>query len=284
MSAETILLEAFAEAHPAGFARVLEQASAPDAAAVVGALEARHSAAVIGEMVPVQAARCVEALAPALSAEVIAALDVDAGAALLRRAGDHARAAVLAALPPPRAQALNRLLAHEPGTAGALMDPLVLAVPRELTAAQALARVRADAASAMYYIYVLGPGGELVGVTTQRELMVAAPDEAVAAIMTASPLRIAAHAHAEAVADHPAWQVVHALPVVDRNGAFLGAIRYEVARRVERELGRGRPTADPSATAAALAELFGLSVAGLAEWAAGMVRGPVKSPRDGGGA
>jgi magnesium transporter len=284
MKAEMVLLDAFAAAHPDGFARVLEQASALDAAAVFGALGARRTAPVIAEMVPVQAARCVDALAPDLSAEVIAALDVDAGAALLRRASVDARKAVLEALPQPRAQALARLLAHDPGTAGALMDPLVVGVPRELTAAQALARVRADAENAMYYIYVLGSGGELVGVTNQRELMVAAPEEKVSAIMVENPLRIVAHAHAEAVADHPAWQIVHALPVVDRNGAFLGAIRYEVARRVERELGRGRPTADRAATAAALAELYGLSVAGLAEWAAAMVRGPQRSRRDGGGA
>jgi magnesium transporter len=282
MRAESVLLESFAGVDPGAFARVLEQSSAPDAAVVVGALGARRSAAVIAEMVPVQAARCVEALSPDLSAALIAALDVDAGAALLRRAGDEARRAVLEALPAPRAEALAKLLAHEPGTAGALMDPLVLGVPRELTAAQALARVRADPDNALYYIFVLGAGGELVGVTSQRELMVAAPEQEVDAIMTENPLRIAAHAHAEAVADHPAWQLVHALPVVDRSGTFLGAIRYEVARRVERELGRGRPTADRSATAQALAELFGLSVAGLAEWAAAMVRGPGGSGSDGG--
>jgi magnesium transporter len=283
MDAEMVLLAAFADRHPAGFARVLEQAGARDAAAVVAELGARRAAPVVAEMMPAPAARCVEALSPEAAAELVGALDVDAGAALLRRAGAGAREAVLAALPAAHKQALARLLLHEPGTAGAIMDPLVLAIPLELTCGQALERVRAEPHNAMYYVYVLGGRGELAGVVNQRELMIAAPDERVEPIMTANPLRILASAHAEAVADHPAWQIVHALPVVDRAGLFVGAIRYEIARRLERDLGRGRRAADRAVTAQALAELYGLGVSGLAEWAAAAVRGPRRPRRERGG-
>jgi magnesium transporter len=152
MAAENAILEAFAGAHPDGFARILEQAAAPEAAAVLADLGTRRAARVLAEMVPVPAARCVEALEPSQAAALIGALDVDAAAALLRRAAERVQKAVVQALPAARRQALGQLLAHAPESAGALMDPLILAVPQEVTAGEALGRVRADPEHAMYPI------------------------------------------------------------------------------------------------------------------------------------
>jgi hypothetical protein len=61
----------------------------------------------------------------------------------------------------------------------------------------------------------------------------------------------------------------------------LGAIRYEMVRRLERDLGRGAKQVDAQATAAALAELYGLGLGGIVEWASATVRGPAPRRRRG---
>ena len=282
MSAENEVVRAFAARHPNSVARVLERAADADAAVVLQDLPVVAAAAVVCAMAPVTAARCLERSERMNAVALLLELPVDVGAALLRRVPESSRKPLLASLGDNvRARSLAALLHHEPGTAGALMDPLVLAVSEELSAGQAIERLRRDAENAMYYVYVVGSGGKLTGVVNQRELMLADPDENLGSIMTRQPQALPDHASREGIASHPAWQRVHGLPVVDRNGVFLGAIRYETLRRIERDLGRAAREPDRHATSAALAELYGIGLGGFVEWASASVRGPVPRRRGG---
>jgi len=112
--------------------------------------------------------------------------------------------------------------------------------------------------------------------------MLAVEDMTLGELMTRDPQALLASASRESIASHPAWQRVHALPVVDRGGVLLGAVRYETVRRLERELGRAARDPDRHATASALAELYGLGLGGFVEWASTTVRGT--GPRRRGGA
>jgi magnesium transporter len=282
MSAEDVVIRAFAARHPRGVARVLEQASSPDAAALVQDLRPGDGAAVLSAMAPLAAARCLEHVDRSKVAALLLELSLDIAAALLRRVAEAPRKSLLSALGEgARARSLGELLQHAPGTAGALMDPLVLALPEELSAREAIERVRRDAENAMYYIYVVGSGGKLTGVANQRELMLASEDTTLGELMTREPQTLPASASREAIASHPAWQRVHALPVVDRGGVLLGAIRYETVRRLERELGRAARDPDGRTTASALAELYGLGLGGFVELASTTVRGPGSRRRGG---
>ena len=277
---ELDLIVAFAECHPAGVARVLERNLEDSSAALLARMPAPAASAVIEDMVPIHAARLLERAPTRGAAAIVDELPLDSAAALLRRTSEKFRKQLLASLgESARARSLAELLSHEPGTAGALMDPLVLALPEELDAGEALAEVRANPERAMYYLYVVGDGGKLVGVVNQRELMLAPATASLATIMTAQPETVLANAGREAIASHPAWQRVHALPVVHKSGLFLGAIRYEIVRRIERDLGRRAHGADAQETAAALAELYGLGLGGIVEWATSAVRGPLPRRR-----
>ena len=65
---------------------------------------------------------------------------------------------------------------------------------------------------------------------------------------------------------HPAWKRLHALPVVDREGRLLGAIRYGALRAIEAELGERLLRFD-ARVAPALAELCALGVAAIVSMA-----------------
>jgi magnesium transporter len=216
------------------------------------------------------------------SSALIRALPVDQAAALLRRAAPATVARLMQNGADDAARrALRRLLESEPNSAGALMDPLVLALPETIDVAAALERIRLEPEHAMYYIYVVDADGHLTGVVNVRGLMLSESDAPLRSIMRPKPDAIPAQAGREAIAGHPAWQRVHALPVVDRNGLLLGAIRYEIVRRLEVELGLSTRVGRDRATAVALAELYALGLSGIAEFATSTV-GQSRRPARGG--
>ncbi|MDX1650704.1 MAG: hypothetical protein R3263_12700 [Myxococcota bacterium] len=86
-------------------------------------------------------------------------------------------------------------------------------------------------------------------------------------VMVRDPFRLRAEDDRMTVAAHPGWREVHALPVVDAAGAYLGAVRYRTLRAVEGALQTGE--VDTTRTADALADLFVTGAAGLLEAVAG---------------
>jgi magnesium transporter len=278
MNPELELAHAFIRTAPGIAARTVEQGTDSEVAELLSVLDEEDAAAVLSRMVPLSAARALEACPPDVGAKIVRELPLEVAASLVRRVAADARKRLLAAAGEGRrGAAVAELVQHGANTAGALMDPLVLAVSVESTAGQARQRVRSEPESALYYVYVVADQGRLVGVVNQRELMLVDRDEPLASVMTPHPFSLVAHATREAITAHPAWQRVHALPVVDAKGVLLGAIRYETLRRIERELGQGSPRHDAGVTAAALGELYGLGLGGLTEVVASSVRGSRRS-------
>jgi magnesium transporter len=211
------------------------------------------------------------AVAGRLGAEALAAavgsLDLDVAARLLRRLEEPVRAEALAALPARRGRALGRLVDFPENTAGALLDPEVLAVAQDQSAGDALARIRQDPEHARYNLYVVDRDGHLVGALNLRELLLAPPAAPLADLMVRDPQVIRADTVREAIVRHPGWREVHALPVVDAAGVYLGAIRYRTLRSLEDALRPQEP--GDARTAEALADLFATAAAGLLEAVAG---------------
>lgn len=261
--------------HPERAAAVLERTEPGEALAVLARPEPAVAAEVLRHASPGRARAALSAMPRPRAAALLDALELDTAARLARRLDEAASEEVLRQVAAPRARALRALLRFPERTAGALMDPEVLALPQDFRAREALARVREEPGQARYNLYVVDAEQRLVGALNLRELLLAAPDERLADRMVRDPLRILASADRAAVVSHPGWRVVHALPVVDEADRFLGALRYRTLRELEEELLRGRtPERD---TAEALGDLFAVGAAGLldalAPLAAGGARG-----------
>ena len=143
---------------------------------------------------------------------------------------------------------------------------------------QVLERLQRNPAHALYYLYVVADDQRLVGVVNMRELMGARPNASLASVCTRHVASIAASATWQTVVEHPAWGSVHALPVVDTAGQFIGVLRYETVRALERRRASADTLTDSGLqTASALGELFGLGLRGIFQWpASGVAGGPDK--------
>lgn len=257
------LAEELIERHPARAAVALETVDWEDAAQLLVRSKPSHAARVLTRMTPQLAARILGSFDEERMAASIEALPLDVAARVVRRVPEDRRAVVLDSLKPRRSRELASLLRFPEGTAGALMDPNVLALPETFTAREAMNRVRESAESARYNLYVLDSEQRLVGAINLRELMLARSKLRLADLMARNPQRLDARADRSEIVAHPGWREVHSLPVVDERGGYLGGLRYRTLRALEAEL-FSRNVSDSDA-GVALGELFTAGAAAFFE-------------------
>ena len=122
---------------------------------------------------------------------------------------------------------IRRLLCHPEGTAGALMDPGVPALPGDISVIEARSLLKASSSRAMYYVYVVDRDNCLIGVLNLRQLMLTSSKQSLESLMRRPVSSLQSGADRTAILGHPGWRDLHALPVVDKGGRFLGVLRHE---------------------------------------------------------
>jgi magnesium transporter len=255
MRTERFLAQGFLESHPEDAAVILERLTTEELANLLQENRPPIAAAVLERMIPIRAAEVLVLMPLERSREVVDALPIHAAAGILSRMEFGNRETILASLPPDSVKPLRVRLMYPDDTAGYFMDTRILTLTAEMTAGEALGRVRRSLNNVFYYLYITDRNRMLVGVINLRELMIARPGETVGRIMNSPVVHLTVNAHREAILNHPGWGRYPALPVVDHAGVFEGVIRYRTLRELPR-----RPEAAGWAPVAG-AVLLGLSEA-----------------------
>ena len=260
METDRLVSEAYLEHHPTEAARTVEALPAAAITAFLSECAPDRVAPVVTAMDPTLAARALDEMDAEIAAPLVEALPAHAASVLLRRLPPAVRDSIVGRLSPRAGARLRRLLRYAAGSAGALLDPAVLTLPPDLTIREALQRVRDADAHVHYYLFVVDRRGSLLGVVSLRELLGAASDVLIGAMAHRTVATLPATADREVIVAHPSWSDLHALPVVDAAGRFLGIVRHETLRQLESEA-PGTPLG--SATVAAALDL------GEVAWSAG---------------
>jgi magnesium transporter len=127
---------------------------------------------------------------------------------------------------------LQMLMQYPERSAGAVMDPLTVTVPEDITVEQARQRLRESPTHLYYYVYVLNREQRLVGVVGLRELFMADGQQLLQIVMSSKVMSLSDRDPLVAVIAHPGWREFHAMPVVSEGGTFVGMIRYRTQRRL----------------------------------------------------
>jgi magnesium transporter len=267
------------ERYPDRAATVLERVGEAEGIRTLERGGADGAAMILQRLSPQYATGVLHGLRAERAAEILGGLPVDVATRMVRRLRDDTRQAILERLDPRFARSIQSVLRFPEGVAGALMDPDVLALPEQLSAREALSRVRAAAEFARYNVYVVDQAQSLVGALNLRELLLARGRTPLSELMVREPHRVQATADRASVMSHPGWRAVHSLPVVDEQGAYLGAIRYRTLRELEDELQASqRRDADAGA---AIGQVIAAGARGLLDALAGPA--PSGEGRQGGG-
>src|SRR6266446_5192120 len=222
--------------HPVEIARLAEAFSYQQGAEIVESLDdetaaemleempSQRQAQILGDMDEERAADILEYMSPDEDADVLGDLPEDKAEDLLNRMDDDEQLEVAELLP------------YEDDTAGGLMTTEFVTLPRELTAGEALARLRemAKTPNMIYYLYVVEgeASWKLVGVIALRSLILADPSVPLAEVMRTKFQTAHPDEPAKEVARRIAEYNLLALPVVDELGDILGIITVDDAMEI----------------------------------------------------
>lgn len=157
--------------------------------------------------------------------ELLAELEPSHSAALLSRMEQAEQEHHLGRLNPQVASEIRSLMQYEPDSAGQLMDPRVLAFRGELTAHEALARLRQSKSRGLREIYLVDEDGRLDGRVDIQDLALAEPVETLARLKRKIADAVEVTAPREEVVEKIQQEAVTDLPVINFDGHLLGVIR-----------------------------------------------------------
>lgn len=160
-------------------------------------------------------------------AAILGRLDPPDAVSLLDRLPTDRSEAILSHVPTELGSLLEKILAYPEDTAGRAASPILLALAPETTAEQAIDLMRKTGVEDIWDLYVVEPGGQLVGILPLRRLLVAQPGTIVRELLVEAPVVIDAFAPVEDAARSCARYDLMAVPVVDEHHSLVGIITVD---------------------------------------------------------
>jgi magnesium transporter len=223
------LREFFVGHHHADSAELLDDLEPEEVLFVLNLLDGRERAAVFSY------------LDPPLQDGVSGLMERGALAGLLTYMSHDERADLVSRLPKERVEQIMPLLAHaerediralasyQKGTTGAVMTSDYATLPAEITAAEALDRLRREAPDreTIYYSYVVDDQRRLIGFVSLKNLILAPPQKRVSQIMQTDVVSATVDEDRELAAQKLMEYDLIALPVVDAQGRLVGIVTHD---------------------------------------------------------
>jgi len=215
--------------HPADIADIVEDMSADERRAVFEQLDVETAAETLAEIEPEMQVEIVGDLDEERAADILEEMAPDEAADLLQDLPEEQREELVELMEKEEGEDVEELLSHSENSAGGIMTTDFVALPRELTAAAGINRLRElkPDPELAYYLYVIDAEGRLDGVVSLRDLVVASPDELLAQIMDPHILKVEVDTPKEDVASLIAKYDLLAVPVVDAGQKLLGIVTVD---------------------------------------------------------
>ncbi|MGE4193231.1 MAG: magnesium transporter [Pseudodesulfovibrio sp.] len=198
--------------------KFIKQLPIKDAADSIAEMDGHDQKALISSLNRGLAARIVEEMAPDDATDLLEGLNEDLQRALLSRVTAEDRAE------------LKTLLTFDPDTAGGVMNTEVVILDQDLTADEAVAKIREEVEDKEipYYAYLVDKKDRLVGVLSLRDLMLAKRGSLLKDLVkTQNLITVGYNIDKEEVAHLIAHYNFLALPVVDFGNRLLGVVTVD---------------------------------------------------------
>lgn len=133
--------------------------------------------------------------------------------------------------------AINQILRYPKDSAGSIMTTEYIRLDKELTVADAFARIRRVGVDkeTIYTCYVTEQDRMLIGLVTVRDLLLAEEETLIGDIMNTNVIYVDTSEDKEVVAQTMSKYDFLAIPVVDRGGRLVGIVTYDDAADVIRD-------------------------------------------------
>jgi CBS domain-containing protein/sporulation protein YlmC with PRC-barrel domain len=217
--------------HAADIADILEQLSVNDGLYLINALSEEDAADTLKEMSPERQVALIEGMKTERMVEILEEMSPDDAVDLLGDLPTDRSEAILDQMTPDESKNIRSLLEYPKDSAGGIMTNEFIAVSGDLTVQQATEEIRSVAAGVetIYYLYITTTEGALVGAISLRELLLARPEEKLAAFMHTDLVTVNEKDAQHDVAKKMAKYNLLALPVVDDEKKLKGVVTIDDA-------------------------------------------------------
>jgi CBS domain-containing protein len=215
-------------------ADALEELSGREQEAMFSVLEPEKAADTLLETEPRAQRQIVADLPPDRAKEILSEMSVGEIADLLSALPHDDRTELLAHLSPEESQRVRHILGTHEATAGSLLSQQFVALPKQVTAGEAIRtlRERAPDPDSISYLYVVTETNQvLLGVVDLRELVLARESATLEELMVSPVVSVDSELGEQDVAELFEKYNWRMFPVVDASDHLLGVIGYKDVRR-----------------------------------------------------
>jgi CBS domain-containing protein len=220
-----------ASLHPAQIADLVEAASHEEGDEILEAVgqDKELEADVFEELDDEHQLEFLEGRSDQEVAAVLSRMASDDAADLLLEIKQDRRRPVLDLLPAAKQRKIRGLLGYNPSTAGGVMSPDFIALPRDSTVGHAIATARRHeiASDSLHAILVVDPDGQLCGMVTAGQLIRSAPEQTLDSLIDSGAPSVGAEAEIPEVARLMTDYNLVSLPVLDGDGRPIGVVSVD---------------------------------------------------------
>jgi CBS domain-containing protein len=231
----TISWDKIADIHPADLADILEELSGEERISVFNALDTETAADALEETEPRVQRQLVSSVRRERIIELLKTMTPAQVADILEILPRHEAESLRAGLSPEVGAKVNDLLTHHDVSLMSIATNQYLALPETATVTDALTRFRDKSKryDIVMYVYVVAPDGHLKGVIDIRELIQAGPEETLGSLMTEQVVCLSPSDTTADAAREFAKYDFRSLPLVDKKGKLIGAVRHKDIAAIE---------------------------------------------------
>jgi magnesium transporter len=225
------------ELHPAEFAEVVEEMDAADIWQALRHCDVEHQAEIFPYFSLADQEHLVEVIDRQSLSKIIEEMASDDRADLMGRMDQEHIDAVLPLIAQAERNDILKLLSYPEESAGSLVTTEYASLPADVTAGEAINRLRLQAPSreTIYYIYIVDDQRHLLGLLSLRKIIQAKPQTKLAELMERDVIKVRVTDDREAVANEILRLTFLAMPVVDDEDRLVGIITYDDAAAVQQE-------------------------------------------------
>ncbi len=217
--------------YPADLAEIISDLSPSDSSRFLDSLDLKTVADTLEEVEPEFQASLVEAMPDEKVADVLEEMAPDEAADLLAELPENRSEELLNLMEEDEAADVRKLLTYPEDSAGGIMNTEFVAVVPDLTAGEAISVIRETApeAETIYYVYVTDHEGQLQGVFSLRDLVLARPEMPVSEFMHHRIVSVNLVESQSEVAQVVSKYNLLAVPVVDDQNRLQGIVTADDA-------------------------------------------------------
>ncbi len=226
---DDLLLEFCNSIHPVDLAHSLESAHVDHVVEIMTRLGPVYSSRLLAEMNPGYQTNILLKISDEVLSRIINEMRSDDRVDMIRSIPEERKQKLMQMLAKAERLDIVKLESYQEGTAGSLMTSEYAALSKDITAGEAIDRLRIEAPEkeTIYYAYVIDEQRRLLGTVSLRELILASPESRVEELMHHDPVKSTVQEDQEEVARKMKKYDLLAIPVTNGNEALVGIVTYD---------------------------------------------------------